>query len=147
MNADLGSDYTIKKWFEAVKNTPLDLKETLKRVLYAIVLLTLLDFGLNYLQSQNHSRILVQNIELPANSDSLNAEYNLSITDIDESDRKILTITNKFGAKEQLGQSLTFGIFVGLFIGLINKKSNQRLEPIVKTPVDEVEAQSTQAHP
>ena len=26
-------------------------------------------------------------------------------------------------------------------------ESNQRLEPIVKTPVDEVEAQSTQAHP
>jgi hypothetical protein len=29
----------------------------------------------------------------------------------------------------------------------INQNSNQQVEPIVTTPVDEVEAQSTQAHP
>lgn len=29
----------------------------------------------------------------------------------------------------------------------LHKNPNQRLEPIVKTPIDEVEAQSTQAHP
>ena len=47
----------------------------------------------------------------------------------------------------------TFSLFQKIELEFIDGEiveenmQNQRLEPIVKTPVDEVEAQSTQAHP
>lgn len=33
------------------------------------------------------------------------------------------------------------------YIGSTNKMPNQQVDPIVKTPADEVEAQGTQGHP
>ena len=61
----------------------------------------------------------------------------------------------EFTAKGLVRGVFTWIIFGALFFGYLTnlgsstdeKPQNQRLEPIVKTPVDEVEAQGTQAHP
>jgi hypothetical protein len=53
---------------------------------------------------------------------------------------------------ETIGETLIFIVpvfIIGTSIYLIRKrkKSNQQVDPIVTTPIDEVEPQSTQGHP
>jgi ABC-type bacteriocin/lantibiotic exporter with double-glycine peptidase domain len=73
----------------------------------------------------------------------------------------LLIIFTIFEVRERtfLGVILAFAILLGIVIGFISRvtsaglrgikskqNQNQNMEPIVTTPVDKVEAQSTQAH-